>query len=43
MQRYTLVCRDDLGQEIETLAREHDISETEVLRQLVESGLESLD
>lgn len=43
MRRYTLVCEEELGREVEALAREYDISEPEVLRQLVERGLESLD
>lgn len=43
MPRYTLVCSEDLGQEIESLAREHGIREAEVLRQLVQRGLESLE
>lgn len=41
--RYTLVCDDDLAREIEALAREYDLTEEEVIRQLLDVGLEHLD
>ena len=41
--RYTLVCDDDLSCEVERLAREYDLTEEEVLRQLVDIGLQNLD
>lgn len=41
--RYTVVCDDDLSQEVETIAREYDLTEEEVLRQLIDVGLEHLD
>ncbi|MFB6183891.1 MAG: CopG family transcriptional regulator [Haloarculaceae archaeon] len=41
--RYSLVCDDDLAREIETLAREYDVTEEEVLRQLIDVGLESVE
>ena len=40
--RYTLVCGDDLAAEVNRLAREHGLTEEEVLRQLIDLGLESL-
>jgi 2-iminoacetate synthase ThiH len=40
--RYTVVCEDDLAAEVTRLAREHDLTEEEVLRQLIDLGLESL-
>lgn len=43
MRRYTLLCEDAIAEEVESLATEHDISEGEVLRQLVARGLESID
>ena len=41
--RYTLVCDDDVSEAVQTLARKHDITEEEVLRQLVDLGLDALD
>jgi predicted transcriptional regulator len=41
--RYTVVCDDDLARDVETLAREYDLTEEEVLRQLIDAGLEQLD
>lgn len=41
--RFTIVCDDDRAQEIRQLARKFDLTEEEVLRQLVELGLENLD
>lgn len=43
MRRYTLLCGDSVADEVESLAEEHELSEGEVLRQLVVRGLESLD
>jgi predicted transcriptional regulator len=37
--RFTVVCDDDLAREIKTLAREYDLTEEEVLRQLIDLGL----
>ncbi|MFB6094923.1 MAG: ribbon-helix-helix protein, CopG family [Halodesulfurarchaeum sp.] len=39
---FTIRCEDDLAAEIARLAREHDTSEEEVARQLLEVGLESV-
>ena len=41
--RYTVVCDDDLSREVERLARENDLTEEEVLRQLLDLGREQLD
>ncbi|PSP82423.1 CopG family transcriptional regulator [Halobacteriales archaeon QS_1_68_17] len=42
--RYTVVFEDDEHvREIRTLAREYDLTEEEVLRQLIDVGLEQLD
>lgn len=40
--RYTVVCDDDRAQEVRTLAKEYDLTEEEVLRQLVDLGLEEI-
>jgi hypothetical protein len=40
MRRFTLVCEESRAREIEGLAREYDLTEREVLDQLVEFGLE---
>ena len=40
--RYTVVCDDDLARDVEQIAREYDLTEEEVLRQLIDEGLESL-
>jgi 2-iminoacetate synthase ThiH len=41
--RFTIVCDDGRAREIRRLARKFDLTEEEVLRQLVELGLEHLD
>lgn len=43
MRRFTLLCEEPVADEVELLAREYDLTEEEVLRQLVETGLENLD
>ncbi|MFC7073439.1 CopG family transcriptional regulator [Halovenus rubra] len=40
--RYTLVCDDDVSQQVSALAREHGVTEEEVLRQLVDIGLDTI-
>jgi predicted transcriptional regulator len=40
--RYTVVCDDNIARRVSRLAREHDLTEEEVLRQLVEVGLENV-
>jgi 2-iminoacetate synthase ThiH len=42
MRRFTVVCEDSLADEVESIAREYDVTEEEVLRQLVEAGLEAV-
>ncbi|MFC7133555.1 MULTISPECIES: CopG family transcriptional regulator [Salinibaculum] len=37
--RFTVVCDDDLARDVKTLAREYDLTEEEVLRQLIDLGL----
>lgn len=39
-RRYSVVCDDDLGDRVETLAREYDLTEQEVIRQLLREALE---
>jgi predicted transcriptional regulator len=41
--RFTVVCDDDLARDVETLAREFDLTEEEVLRQLIDLGLAEVD
>jgi len=41
--RYTVVCDDDLSRAVEGLAHENDLTEEEVLRQLLDLGLDTLD
>lgn len=43
MRRFTLVCDDDRAAEIERLAREYNLSEEAVLRQLLDVGLDTVD
>jgi len=42
-RKYSVVCGDSLAAEVEDLAREYGLSEQEVLRQLIESGLEAVE
>lgn len=41
--RYTVVCDDDLSRAVERLAHENDLTEEEVLRQLLDLGLDTLE
>lgn len=41
--QYTVVCDDDRAREIRRLSRKFDLTEEEVLRQLVDLGFEHLD
>ena len=43
MRRFTLVCDDRQAQRVERLASRYDLTEREVLRQLLALGLESLE
>ncbi|MCD2198761.1 MULTISPECIES: ribbon-helix-helix protein, CopG family [unclassified Halobacterium] len=42
-RKYSVVCGDSLAADVEELAREYGLSEQEVLRQLIENGLEEVD
>jgi uncharacterized protein YidB (DUF937 family) len=42
-RKYSVVCGDSLAADIEELAHEYGLSEQEVLRQLIENGLETVD
>lgn len=39
--RYTVVCDDELARTIETLAREYETTEEDVLLQLIDLGLDA--
>jgi len=41
--RFSVVLGDDRAREIETLARQYELTEEEVLRQLLDLGLDALD
>ncbi|PSQ61393.1 MAG: CopG family transcriptional regulator [Halobacteriales archaeon SW_9_67_25] len=41
--RFTVVCDDDVAGRVADLARQYDLTEEEVLRQLVELGLDEID
>ncbi len=41
--RFTVVCDDDVASQVEGLARQYDLTEEEVIRQLVELGLDATD
>ena len=41
--RFTVVCEDDQARAIEMLARRYGITEEEVLKQLIEVGLEDVE
>jgi 2-iminoacetate synthase ThiH len=41
--RYTLVCDEDQAREVSRLAREYDLTEEEVLRQLLDLGLDEIE
>lgn len=43
MRRYTLVCEEHQAERVERLATEYGLTEQEVLRQLVDAGLETID
>lgn len=42
-RRYSVVCDDDLSERVDALSREYDLTEQEVLRQLLRRGLEVSD
>lgn len=39
-RRYSVVCDDDVGDRVEKIAREYDLTEQEVIRQLLREALE---
>ncbi|WP_247010129.1 ribbon-helix-helix protein, CopG family [Halorientalis litorea] len=41
--RYSVVCDDDLAEQVESLAREYDLTEGEVIRQLLDVGIEHIE
>ncbi|MFB6189472.1 MAG: CopG family transcriptional regulator [Halapricum sp.] len=41
--RYTVVCDDDLAREIQQLAHENSLTEEEVLHQLLDLALDSME
>lgn len=43
MRRYSLVCGEGRAEQIERLAMEYNLTEQEVLRQLVDAGLDTVD
>ncbi|MEF8842076.1 MAG: CopG family transcriptional regulator [Haloarculaceae archaeon] len=43
MRRFTLVCDDRQARRVERLATQYGLTEREVLRQLIDLGLDSLD
>ncbi|NHN46940.1 CopG family transcriptional regulator [Halostella sp. JP-L12] len=42
-RQYSLVCEDDIGERVRALAREYGLTEEEVLRQLIQRGLEQTE
>lgn len=42
-RRFSVVCDDDVCERVEALAREYDLTEQEVLRQLLRAGLEACE
>ena len=43
MHQFTLVCDERQARRVERLAAQYDLTEREVLRQLLDLGLDSLD
>ena len=41
--RFSVVCDDDRARAISSLAREYDITEEEVLRQLIDLGFDEIE
>lgn len=39
-RQYSVVCDDDISERVERLAKEYELTEQEVLRQLIEQGLQ---
>jgi predicted transcriptional regulator len=43
VRRYSLVCEDDVAERVEQLAREYELTQEAVLRQLIRRGLDQTD
>ena len=43
MRRFTLVCDDRQARRVERLASQYDLTEREVLRQLLDAGFDALE
>jgi len=43
VRRYSLVCEDDVADRVEQLAREYELTQEAVLRQLIRRGLDQTD
>ncbi|WP_121820564.1 CopG family transcriptional regulator [Halostella salina] len=43
VRQYSIVCEDDVTERVRSLAREYDLTEEEVLRQLIQRGLEQTE
>jgi len=43
VRRYSLVCEDDIADRVDQLAREYDLTQEAVLRQLIRRGLDQTD
>ena len=42
-RRYSVVCEEDVSERVEQLAREYDLTQEAVLRQLIRRGLEQAE
>jgi predicted DNA-binding protein len=42
-RQYSVICDDEVGERVAALAREYDLTEEAVLRQLIERGLEQAE
>ena len=43
VRQYSIVCEDDVDERVRALAREYGLTEEEVLRQLIQRGLEQTE
>ncbi len=43
VRRYSVVCEEDVSERVEQLAREYDLTQEAVLRQLIRRGLEQTE
>ena len=43
VRRYSVVCEEDVSERVEQLAREYDLTQEAVVRQLIRRGLEQTD